>query len=354
MRIAFFIGSMGRGGAERVISILANEYADKGWDVDILMLLANRVEYDLCPQINVISLVGGSASYAKNALSWLIKIRKYVRTVKPDRVVSFIGRVNAVVLTATIGMKVPIIVSERNDPKHDGRGKAMLWYCNTIYHRAKAIVFQNKYEQSCFSKSLESKGVVVPNPVQVSATKKYYGEEFVVATAGRLNHQKNHFMLIDAMELVHIEYPHVKCRIYGEGDLRNELQAYINEKSLADTVTLEGNRTDIHGKLAECSLFVLTSEFEGLSNALIEAMMIGLPCISTDYPGADELISDGKNGKLVKRGDSAVLAEIIIQIIEKKIDTESLTERSIYDASSFMKENVLRLWHQVIDPMDTN
>ena len=92
MRIAFFIGSMGRGGAERVISILANEYADKGWDVDILMLLANRIEYDLRPQINVISLVGSSTSYAKNAISWLTKIRKYVSTVKPDRVVLFVGR----------------------------------------------------------------------------------------------------------------------------------------------------------------------------------------------------------------------------------------------------------------------
>lgn len=348
MRIAFFIGSMGRGGAERVISILANEYATKGWDVDILMLLANRVEYELHPQVKVISLVGKSSNYAMNALSWLTNIRKYIKSNKPDRVVSFVGRVNAVVLTATIGLKVPIIVSERNDPKHDGRGKLMLWYCNKIYQRARAIVFQNRYEQSCFDEALKAKGVIVPNPVQVSATKKTVSSEFVVATAGRLNHQKNHFMLIDAMALVHKEYPQVKCRIYGEGDLRPVLQEYIDRHELASTVSLEGNHTDIHEKLAECSMFVLTSEFEGLSNALIEAMMIGLPCISTDYPGADELISDGKNGKLVKRGDSAALAEIIIQMIEKKIDTERLTERSVFDAASYKKENVLRLWHQVI------
>lgn len=348
MRIAFFIGSMGRGGAERVISILANEYADKGWDVDILMLLANRVEYDLRTQINVISLVGASASYAKNAFSWLTKIRKYVSTVKPDRVVSFIGRVNAVVLTATIGMKVPIIVSERNDPKHDGRGKAMLWYCNMIYHRAKAIVFQNKYEQSCFSKSLESKGVVVPNPVQVSATKKCHGEEFVVATAGRLNHQKNHFMLIDAMEMVHKDHPQVKCRIYGEGDLRNELQTYINEKRLAEVVVLEGNHTDIHEKLAECSLFVLTSEFEGLSNALIEAMMIGLPCITTDYNGAAELIADGANGLIVPRNEANVLSKKIVKIISSEINGTELARNARNSVEQFDAEAVLKRWHAVI------
>lgn len=349
MRIAFFIGSMGRGGAERVISILANEYADQGWDVDILMLLANRVEYDLRPEINIISLVGSSENYAKNALSWITKIRKYVRTIKPDRVVSFVGRVNAVVLTATIGMKVPIIVSERNDPKHDGRGKAMLWYCNKIYHRAKAIVFQNKYEQSCFDKSLVDKGVVVPNPVQVSTTKKCDGQEFVVATAGRLNHQKNHFMLIDAMWLVHKEHPHVKCRIYGEGDLREALERYINDKGLAKTVCLEGNHTDIHERLAECSLFVLTSEFEGLSNALIEAMMIGLPCISTDYPGADELISDGKNGRIVKRGDSSALAQRIIGLLEDQSAASILAYQGALDAERYKTEHVLQLWTQVIE-----
>ena len=126
MRIAFFIGHMGAGGAERVISILANDYADKGWDVDIIMLLANRVEHKLRPQIRTISLVGTSERYTKNAMSWLVRIRSYVKNEKPDRVVSFIGRINALVLTATIGMKVPVIVSERNDPKHDGRGKVML------------------------------------------------------------------------------------------------------------------------------------------------------------------------------------------------------------------------------------
>lgn len=349
MRIAFFIGSMGRGGAERVISILANEYADKGWDVDILMLLANRVEYDLRPQINVLSLIGTSTSYAKNALFWLTKIRKYVSTVKPDRVVSFIGRVNAVVLTATIGMKVPIIVSERNDPKHDGRGKAMLWYCNTIYHRAKAIVFQNKYERSCFNKSLESKGVIVPNPVQVSATKKCDGEEFVVATAGRLNHQKNHFMLIDAMELIHEKHPYVRCRIYGEGDLRNELQAYIDNKGLNEAVSLEGNCTDIHERLSECSMFVLTSEFEGLSNALIEAMMIGLPCVTTNYNGAEEIVRDGENGLIVGRGKANELADAIIQLLQNPSLRIAIIKKSQESAKEYMALSVLKKWKEVIE-----
>lgn len=349
MRIVFFIGSMGRGGAERVISILSNEYAENGWDVDIVMMLRDEVGYTLHPKIRTISFAGQSSNYIKNVPHWLFNIRKYLRKEKPDRVVSFAGRINALVLTASIGMKIPIIVSERNDPKHDGRGKAMLWYCNKIYHRATKIVFQNRYEQSCFEKSLESKSVVVPNPIQVSTTKCADNKEFIIATAGRLSPQKNTAMLIDAMELVHKVHPEVKCKIFGDGELRKELQAHINNKKLSDTVTLEGNRKDIHEQLSKCSLFVLTSEFEGLSNALIEAMMIGLPCITTDYPGADELITDGKNGKIVKRGDSMALAEIITNVVDEKIDARLLAIQGAADSLAYKKECVLEAWHSVID-----
>ncbi len=349
MKIVFFIGSMGRGGAERVISILSNEYAENGWDVDIVMMLQNEVGYQLHPNIRTISFAGSSASYIKNVPHWLMSIRKYLRKEKPDRVVSFAGRINALVLTASIGIKVPIIVSERNDPKHDGRGKAMLWYCNKIYHRAKKIVFQNKYEQSCFEKSLESKGVVVPNPIQVSVMKRPDNQEFVIATAGRLSAQKNTAMLVDAMELVHKVHPEVKCKIFGDGELRETLQERINEKKLTDVVTLEGNRKDIHEQLSKCSLFVMTSEFEGLSNALIEAMMMGLPCVTTDYPGADELITDGVNGVIVERGNANELADIIIQILNGDIDTISLARYGIAASDNYRKERVLQLWHSEID-----
>ena len=355
MRIAFFIGSMSRGGAERVISILANEYVSKGWDVDILTLLSNKVEYELHPKIKVISLVGTSENYLKSVLPWLVRIRKYILKYTPDRVVSFVGRINALVLTATIGLKIPIIVSERNDPKHDGRGKAMLWYCNKIYRRASSIVFQNKYEQSCFDIELQYKSFIVPNPVHVPAIMHCRNNEIIVATAGRLNPQKNHYMLIDAMEIVHKTHPAVKCRIYGEGNLRESLQKHINDKALANIVTLEGNRSDIHEKLAECRIFVLTSEFEGVSNALIEAMMLGLPCISTDYPGSNEIITSDVNGKLVKRHDHIELANTINRWIEEDNSLLSqIRNQAQKDAEKYKKENVLSLWHNVIDGLQNN
>ncbi|MBE6646416.1 MAG: glycosyltransferase family 4 protein [Ruminococcaceae bacterium] len=355
MKIVFFIGSMQRGGAERVISILANEYCKCGWSVDIALLLNTSVAYDLDERINVVDLTAGEGGYVKNAALWVGQIRKFLKGSRPDRVVSFVGRINALVLTAAIGLRLPIIVSERNDPKHDGRGRAMQMYCNFIYKGAKAIVYQNQYEKSCFSRALNRIGHVIPNPVSVSTV--HDGKEFgrTIATAGRLMDQKNHAMLIDAVSVVSKEYPDIKCEIYGEGVLRDDLQNRIESHGLTGKVSLQGNVSNIHERLKECGIFVMTSEFEGLSNALVEAMMMGLPCITTDYPGVDELIRDGENGIIVPRRDVDGLVRAISRLIcdEDGIRGRIATQAQ-KDAEQFSADRVLKKWHQVIDGKESN
>ena len=348
MKISFFIGGMRRGGAERVISILANDYCQRGWDVDIVLLLQNAVEYDLDSRINIVDITKKAGGYMKNTAYWLKHIRHYLKQHKPDRIVSFVGRINALVLTASIGLKLPVVVSERNDPKQDGRGAVMQWYCNRIYHRADAIVYQNEHEKSCFSHSLAKKGCIIPNPVSVAATKQ--GNSTTVATAGRLIEQKNQKILVSAMAQVHKTYPDVKCRIYGEGSLRAALQTQIEELGLRDVVTLEGNVKDIHARLADCGIFALTSNFEGLSNALIEAMQVGLACITTDYPGARELITDGETGLVVPMNDADALAKAIIKLIENNNGcADVLAEQGQIFAARFNAETVLAQWYAIIE-----
>lgn len=347
MKISFFIGSMCRGGAERVISILANDYCSRGWDVDIVLLLENKVEYDLDSRARIVDITKKAGGYVQNAPRWLGGIRKYLKSRKPDRVVSFVGRINALVLTASIGLKLPIVVSERNDPEHDGRGKLMCRYCNLVYRRAKAVVYQNEHERDCFDSALA--GCIIPNPVSVLATRE--GALLpVVATAGRLIEQKNQKLLIDAMTRVHKLHPEVTCRIYGEGHLHEALQAQIDALGLADVITLEGNVPDIHARLANCGIFALTSDFEGLSNALIEAMMVGLPCITTDYPGARELISEGQNGLVVPMDDAEALAAAIVKLIENNDGcAEQIAEQGKLSAARFHAETVLQQWRSVIE-----
>ena len=221
-RISFFIGSMHGGGAERVISIIANHYCQMGWNVDIALLFDKDIGYDLDARINIIDLAQAQGSYYKRLPKWLLGIRRYVKKTKPDRIVSFVGRINVLVLTACLGLKVPIIVSERNDPKHDGRSNLMLKICNWSYKRAKAVVYQTKYEQSCFSNKLNN-GVVIANPVTIAVEPEKTTRPFEIVTAGRLLPQKNQALLIDAVAQIKERYPAVTLKIYGNGALKAEM-----------------------------------------------------------------------------------------------------------------------------------
>ena len=349
MKITFFIGHMGYGGAERVISLLANDYCRRGWDTDIVMLLSNDLAQKLEPGVKLVDLSLGGGSYGKRAPRWLKEIRRLLKREKPDCVVSFIGRINALVLTAALGLKLPVIVSERNDPRHDGRGKGMLAYCDALYKTARAVVFQTKAEQECFSGAVKAKGVIIPNPVSVEGAVRRESEGFRVVTAGRLAEQKNHKMLMDAMALVRREIPGARCTIYGEGELRSELEDYVREKGLEGTVFLPGHALDIHEKIADASVFVLTSEYEGLPNALIEAMMLGIPCVTTDYPGAEEVMTDGLTGLIVPRGDDKELARKLILLARDRETGSTLGRNARRDAEEYRTENVIRLWRKVIE-----
>lgn len=348
MRISFFIGSMIRGGAERVISLLANHYCHLDWEVDIVLLLVNQVEYDLDDRINVVDLTLGNNSYARKALGWLSSIREYLKERRPNRVVSFVARINALVLTAALGLKIPVIVSERNDPRRDGRGFVMQAYCNLIYHMAERVVYQTSYEKTCFSRTLEHKGVIIVNPVSVAMKKQPADNPFRIVTAGRLAEQKNHIMLIRAVEKVLEKGRKVVCDIYGEGPYRETTENEIRKCGVQDIVTLWGNVKDIHQRLSKASLFVMTSNYEGLSNALIEAMMMGLPCITTDYDGANELILDGDNGLVVARNDFQGLADAILRVMEEDGLAYRLGVNAEKSAEVYKSENVLAQWEKVI------
>ena len=345
-KISFFIGSLHGGGAERVISILANHFRRKGWNVDIVLLLDTEVGYVLETGINIIDLSQGTGSYYKHLTKWLRGIRKYVKEAHPDRIVSFVGRINLLVLTACIGINIPIIASERNDPKHDGRSYMMLKLCNWSYKKAKYIVFQTSYEQSCFSQKLNN-AIVIGNPISINCIPKKVERPFEIVSAGRLHPQKNQKMLIDAVAL--IKEPHISLKIYGDGYLKNDLQTRINNYGLEDRVVLCGNVSDLHERINGAGLFVLCSEFEGLSNALIEAMSLGLVCISTDYPGANELIVNGVNGLIVPRNDSNKLAQAIELVLSDIKLRNKLSLEAIKTSYKYKDVNILNQWEEIIE-----
>ncbi len=346
-KISFFIGEMQRGGAERVISILANHYSEMGWNVDIVLLLNNQVGYPLNQRISIVDLTAGGGSYGRRLPIWLVGIRSYFKKAKPDKVVSFIGRINILVLTSAIGRRIPIYVSERNDPRQDGRGAWTQRYCNFIYRKASAIIFQNEYEKSCFHRGLYKKSFIVPNPIEIHAQPRQQ-EGLELVTAGRLQPQKNQKMMIQAVALLRDKFPQIRLNIYGDGPLWDALEEEIQNLKLENQVKLRGNIPDLHEQIAGAFAFVQTSEFEGMSNVLLEAMMLGLPCIVTNYSGVEEVITHGYNGVIVPRGDVSKLADAIETLIHDTQLRQKIRSQGLDAANAYKTESVLALWDKTL------
>lgn len=346
-KIAFIIGSMRRGGAERVISILANDYADRGWEVQIITLLDNRNDYVLKDSINVINITDNSKSRIQQLPIWLIELRRVFKKFDPDVIVSFIARINILSLISSLGLNKKVTISERNDPKSDGRTLIVKMATYILYPLSEAIVFQTNWARSCFPKYIQRKGVIIPNPVEirVKATDK---KENKIVAVGRLIEQKNHKLLINAFSKVLEVYPDYKLYIYGEGRLRNELTNQIKNLNLTNSIFLPGNVLNIHEKISDAKLFVLSSDYEGLSNALLEAMMMGIPCISTSCAGSNEIINDGENGLLVPIGSEEKLADAMELLILNQKLASQLSKEALKTSRVFDSKNIICKWEQIM------
>ena len=346
-KITIILGSMKRGGAERVISILSRDYAEKGWEVDILLLLFHQIDYKLHPNVRVFDLTGGEMqSRLKRIPVWLHGIRRHVRKNRPDLVLSFAARINLLTQIACLGMKQRIFISERNDPNCDGRSLGIKLGTKLFYPTASGCIFQTQRASSYFP-GLKNK-TIIPNPVEVMEVASPKKNDRIV-TVGRLTAQKNQKMLISAFSKITSKYPTYTLDIYGAGELLGDLKKYAGDNHVADKVTFHGNVLDLHQQIADAELFVLSSDYEGLSNALLEAMMMGLPCISTNCAGSDEYINDGENGRLVPVGDETALVLALDQMLSDKALRKRCGEQARKDSHAFCKETVLQKWHDTMD-----
>ena len=347
-RVLFILGQMRTGGAERVISILSKDYAKRGWETDICTLLSEGVEYDLNSTTECHAFIGNSNSRIRNLPYWLKTIRKHIRETNPDVIVSFAARINIIVILACMGLRKKIVVSERNDPRYDGRGIPTVILTKLLYPHTSCVVFQTKRAAGCFGKRVRKNSMIIPNPIEVL---EYAANTDInkIVTVGSLKEQKNHHLLIDAFAKLNKYYPEKKLYIYGEGPLRPELEKQIYDYNLQERVFLAGQKSDVHNHISDAAFFVLSSDYEGLSNALLEAMMMGLPCISTSCAGSDEYILNEKNGLLTPVGDMNAL----FYAMKKYFDNEDLRVACGENARSVAEivctENTLKRWHEVID-----
>jgi glycosyltransferase involved in cell wall biosynthesis len=346
--LIFITGKLVKGGSERVISILANHFA-KTCNVKIITLLSGEVEYEMDDSIEIITLYKSDRFRAIRLIKWLLYLIREFRRSRGNNaiVISFVARINIVSLVANLFADLPIIVSERNDPERDGRGITARLLIKILYPGADYIVFQSSYARGLFNKRIQNRGRVIYNPINMSQLRKPSVKQKAFVNVGRLAKQKNQAILLKAFSEVVIRYPEYSLLIYGEGPQENILKKMIYDMGLSESVKLMGTTDNIHEKIIECMCFVLSSDYEGQSNALLEAMAMGMPCITTDIPGQREIVND-KNALIVEPGNLLQLSKAMLDII----DDEELRHRIGEEASMKLAEldidKILGKWEEIV------
>ena len=348
MDVTFVVSALHGGGAERVIATLANYMAGRDDNVTILMTAGDEVVYRLEENVRLISIGQASGGNPLVQLKRLAAMRRYFKTHRQSHIVSFSTTINLFAILASLGLGMDVIVSERNDPNRFHHKQLR----NMIYAMGDRFVFQTKDAAACFSKTIRQRSCVIPNPIRTGLPEVYTGErEKKIAAAGRLEPQKNHRLLLEAFAGFHESFPEYTLHIYGKGKLEQELKAFASELHIESHVVWEGFREDIPERIRTYSMYVLSSDYEGISNSLMEAMALGLPCISTDCPigGSALCIQDGENGRLTPIGDSRALQEAMKWIAQDDNRAEAMGQRAAGIRERFSEEKICELWRSFIE-----
>lgn len=308
MKILFYINAIHDGGAERVMVNLAKYFSDIGYETILVTSFRDTWEYKIEGNVKRLTLEENEIKQGKikRNFSRIIKLRDILKKEKPDVAVSFMAEPNFRLLVASLGLNVKTIVSVRNDPNKEYAGKIGRFVGKCLLPLADGCVFQTKEAQEWFPERLQRKSTIIFNAVKEEffhiERKPVAGE---IITCGRLEAQKNHKLLIDAFAEAIKEHPYARLKIYGEGSLRDVLQEQIDKLGLQDKAFLMGATNDVAKALQTADLFVLSSDYEGMPNALMEAMAAGVPCISTDCPcgGPRELFGSFSSEALSKIND---------------------------------------------------
>jgi glycosyltransferase involved in cell wall biosynthesis len=365
MQLTFVIYSLQAGGAERVLSIIANYWSGKSQKVTVITLDDGSKPsfYDIDSRIQQVSLDVAAAS--KNGFAGILnnfrrlyKLRRAIRAAQPDSIISFMTETNVLTLIATIGLVTPVVVTEHTDPWTGPVADIWAKLRLRLYPRASRVVLLNERAQEFFDKSPGIKTMVMPNPIVIE-TENEPGDmdyevpgEHLIAAMGRLSREKCFDLLIRAYSSFAAEYSDWNLMILGEGPERDSLEALIDELGLGDRVKLPGTIRYPHVMLKRADMFVSSSELEGFPMALCEAMACGLPVIATEYHAAvRDIIEDGQNGILVPTGDSEALAAAMIHLIDDPHERKRLAENSVEIGTRYSVDAVMERWEQLLNEL---
>lgn len=395
--VIFCIKTMSGGGAERVISLLTSAAVKRNFDVTLLIThqkKSDSVLRDIDSGVNVISLpdeveknsVSGFFrnilmlfsrflekagklisekliskslvlkyfAYNFNNICWM---KKYFRKHSDSIVISFMyDAIFYSILSVT--KKNRLIISERGDPCQSLSSKTTVAFLKNEFRHADAFVFQSPDVKKWYEENTKVNGTVIFNPIKAGLPEAYTGErQKKIVNFCRISPEKNLILLFDAFELFHKIYPEYELYIYGDpvgndsADYLDKVNNYLLTLECKEKVFILPSKKDIHEEIVDYAMFVSSSDFEGMSNSMLEAMALGLPCVCTDCPagGARAVIKDGKNGLLVPVNDADALGNAMIKVASEQGLSEKLSLNAMKIRETQSLEKIVDKWEEIIN-----
>lgn len=361
MHIIFLTHTLSYSGAPKMLTWVANQMAKKGNQVEVVSFFSSEKLQSLDENIvfHSLSVKQSSSRIIRNTVGMLrttVRLHRYIKKSSPDLIVSFLDSVGYVYLVVNrLFGKRKMVVSERVDPScYHGVTAKMRFFAMKF---ADGIVYQTSGAKEICSKKMKTdKGVIIPNPVVLKDDIKNQLDKYIVSyrerdnrivTVGRLSlAQKRQDILLKAFKRVYNVHPEIKLYIYGDGSDKTKIQELIDSMGLHDVAILAGRTSQVEQDIYNARAFVLTSDFEGIPNALIEAMSIGVPSVSTNCSpgGAALLIKNGENAFLVDKADENAVAEKLIEIIEDETISDKFTANSPKISEVFSEDKISSEW----------
>lgn len=351
MKIVTIAYLHGAGGAERQIIMLSNEMAMRRHEVHMIVLNEFNSHYPISENVKIYNLTEKEKGKL-GILKRFIAFKKTIEKIKPDVTINYNLQGAYFSLIVGKGKCGKILYSERGDPydsEYSGLlGKVRDYTCRHV----DAMVFQSEGAKEFFTIGKRQKTIVIHNSVTVPQNKYPIAEkrDNRIVTVGRLHPQKNPHLLLDAFTMIAPKYPSIRLDFYGDGEMHDELQDKINHLGLEHRVTLHPSTKDIFDCIRTAQLFVLSSDYEGMPNALMEAMALGLPCISTDCRpgGARTLIDNGQNGLIVPVKDVDTLAETMMFVLDNPDLAEDMAQEARLLGETHTNKIIFDKWNDFL------
>jgi GalNAc-alpha-(1->4)-GalNAc-alpha-(1->3)-diNAcBac-PP-undecaprenol alpha-1,4-N-acetyl-D-galactosaminyltransferase len=361
-KILIVVSAMNMGGAQRVVSILSDYWAKKGYKVSLITTYTGNKEehYSINKDINLTRITNNPFFPKVRLLNlfWkLLILRKIIKDLKPDIIFSFLTRINIATSLAIMGLKFHLIICERAWPPFYSLNSSFFWIYRIIFKKAKKVIVQTNESKVWMAKNFPANNtILIPNPIQypigIDEQSSIQPDSIVtpykkiILGSARFHKNKQFDLLIRSFSKIHDKYPEWILVILGDGEEKESLANLVSDLEINDKVIFPGIVGNISAWYERADLFVLSSKMEGFPNVLLEAMSYGLPSISFDCnTGPRDMIQDGINGILVNPEENeAGITNALIKMIEdnnlrKKISRESVLLRDKYSV-----KNIMQIW----------